>query len=50
MELEETVKKSIAVLGLGMFGRSLVRALSELGADVLAVDVNEGCRLPIYCH
>ena len=35
------MKKSIAVLGLGMFGKSLVRSLSELGADVLAVDVNE---------
>ena len=33
--------KSIAVLGLGKFGRSLVRALDEMGADVLAVDKNE---------
>ena len=30
--------KSIAVLGLGKFGMSLVRSLSEMGADVLAVD------------
>ena len=33
--------KSIAVLGLGKFGRSLVRALYDMGADVLAVDKNE---------
>jgi trk system potassium uptake protein TrkA len=30
--------KSIAVLGLGKFGMSLVRSLNEMGADVLAVD------------
>ena len=30
--------KSIAVLGLGKFGMSLVRGLNEMGADVLAVD------------
>ena len=35
------MKKSIAVLGLGKFGRSLVRTLSSLGADVLAVDREE---------
>ena len=35
------MKKSIAVLGLGKFGRSLARSLSSLGADVLAVDQNE---------
>ena len=33
--------KSIAVLGLGKYGTSLVRALNEMGADVLAVDKNE---------
>ena len=33
--------KSIAVLGLGKYGTSLVRALNEMGADVLAVDRNE---------
>ena len=30
--------KSIAVLGLGKFGMSLVRSLNDMGADVLAVD------------
>ena len=30
--------KSIAVLGLGKFGMSLVRSLNEMGADVMAVD------------
>ena len=35
------MKKSIAVLGLGKFGRSLVRTLSSLGADVLAADRDE---------
>ena len=34
-------KKSVAVLGLGKYGRSLVENLYELGADVLAVDRNE---------
>ena len=33
--------KSIAVLGLGKYGTSLVRTLYEMGADVLAVDKNE---------
>ena len=33
--------KSIAVLGLGKYGTSLVRTLNEMGADVLAVDKNE---------
>lgn len=35
------MKKSIAVLGLGKYGRSLSKNLYELGADVLAVDENE---------
>ena len=35
------MKKSIAVLGLGKFGQSLVRTLNEMGADVLAADHNE---------
>ena len=35
------MKKSIAVLGLGKYGRSLVENLYELGADVMAVDRNE---------
>jgi len=33
--------KSIAVLGLGKYGMSLVRALNKMGVDVLAVDINE---------
>ncbi|MCR5321752.1 MAG: TrkA family potassium uptake protein [Lachnospiraceae bacterium] len=35
------MKKSIAVLGLGKYGRSLTKNLYELGADVLAVDNDE---------
>lgn len=35
------MKKSIAVLGLGKYGMSLVRALNEMGMDVLAVDREE---------
>ncbi len=35
------MKKSIAVLGLGKYGRSLSESLYRLGADVLAVDNNE---------
>lgn len=35
------MKKSIAVLGLGKYGTSLVRALDELDADVMAVDKDE---------
>ncbi|MCR4690885.1 MAG: TrkA family potassium uptake protein [Lachnospiraceae bacterium] len=35
------LKKSVAVLGLGKFGRSLSENLYQMGADVLAVDCNE---------
>ncbi len=35
------MKKSVAVLGLGKYGRSLSENLFRLGADVLAVDCNE---------
>ena len=35
------MKKSIAVLGLGEFGKSLAENLYRLGADVLAVDCSE---------
>ena len=35
------MKKSIAVLGLGKFGKSLAESLYDQGADVLAVDCNE---------
>ncbi len=35
------MKKSIAILGLGKYGMSLARALHEMGADVLAADLDE---------
>ena len=35
------MKKSVAVLGLGKFGSSVARALTQGGAEVLAVDKNE---------
>ena len=35
------MKKSVAVLGLGKYGRSLSENLYRLGADVLAADCNE---------
>lgn len=35
------MKKSIAVLGLGKYGRSLSENLYNMGADVLVVDCNE---------
>ena len=35
------MKKSIAVLGLGKYGKSLVRALSGMKVDILAVDRHE---------
>lgn len=39
--MDNTTEKSVAVLGLGKFGRSLARNLYNLGADVLVVDDNE---------
>ena len=44
------MKKSIAVLGLGKFGQSLVRTLNEMGADVLAVDHDEAVVKEIANH
>ncbi len=35
------MKKDFAVIGLGSFGSRLCRVLSEQGADVIAVDINE---------
>jgi trk system potassium uptake protein TrkA len=35
------MKKSYAVLGLGLYGKTVVHELLKRGADVLAVDVNE---------
>ena len=33
--------KSYAVLGLGKFGSSVAREMTEAGAEVLAVDIDE---------
>ena len=30
-----------AVIGLGLFGRAIAKTLSERGAEVLAIDINE---------
>lgn len=35
------VKKSYIVIGLGRFGSSIVRVLSNMNCDVLAIDINE---------
>ena len=35
------MKKSIAVMGLGKYGKSLVEKLYRMGADVMAVDADE---------
>ena len=35
------MKKSIAVLGLGKYGMTLVKTLYEMGAEILAADRNE---------
>ncbi|MHC0038608.1 potassium channel family protein [Pseudoneobacillus sp. C159] len=35
------MKKEFAVIGLGRFGGSICRALSEQGAEVMAIDSNE---------
>ena len=35
------MKKSIAVLGLGKYGKSLAQNMYELGSDVLIVDIDE---------
>ncbi len=35
------IKQSIAVLGLGKYGRSLAESLYEMGAEVLVADKNE---------
>ncbi len=35
------MKKSVAVLGLGNYGKSLAEKLYDMGADVLVVDKNE---------
>ena len=35
------MKQSVAVLGLGKYGKSIAETLYELGADVLVVDIKE---------
>ncbi|RST75342.1 TrkA family potassium uptake protein [Siminovitchia acidinfaciens] len=35
------VKKEFAVIGLGRFGGSIVRSLTEQGMEVMAIDINE---------
>lgn len=35
------MEKQFAVIGLGRFGSSLARNLTELGADVMAIDIDE---------
>ena len=37
------MKKSIAVLGLGKYGRSVAKSLYAIGEDVLVADKNERC-------
>ena len=34
------MSKQIAVLGMGRFGKSIALSLSDMGADVMAVDAN----------
>ena len=34
--------KNILLIGLGRFGRHIAMELSELGHEIMAVDVNEG--------
>lgn len=38
---ERSAKQRVAVIGLGRFGMSVARTLSELGYEVTAIDVNE---------
>ena len=35
------MKRSIAVLGLGKYGRSLAESLYDMGSEVLVADNNE---------
>ncbi len=35
------MKREFAVIGLGRFGGSICRELSEEGMDVLAIDIHE---------
>jgi len=40
-KVSDTVRKQFAVIGLGKFGTSLATTLARLGAEVLAVDIDE---------
>jgi len=42
MVRRENMSKQFVVIGLGRFGTSVAKTLSELGHDVLAIDNNEG--------
>lgn len=39
------MKREFAVIGLGRFGGSICRELSEEGMDVLAIDIHEEKKL-----
>ena len=38
---QESVRKRVAVVGLGRFGSSVARVCHELGYDVIAIDIDE---------
>ena len=49
------MKKSFLVIGLSRFGLSVVQSLTDLGAEVIAVDINEEAvkkvqKLKIMCR
>ena len=37
------MKKSFIVIGLGRFGASVAKALSNLNCDILCMDISEEC-------
>lgn len=39
--MAQSVKKQFAVIGMGRFGLSVAKALSDMGFDVLAIDTDE---------
>jgi trk system potassium uptake protein TrkA len=40
-ERQETLRRRVAIIGLGRFGSSVARTCFELGYDVTAIDINE---------
>ena len=42
--------KSFAVIGLGQFGRSVVKELADNGMDVIAIDNDEETAKEDACH